>query len=316
MAKPASFEEVVAVSPLNSHSYSANLDGAWVIIAVPHGGIICSLFYEVARIHMRSTHRKAHDGEPRPMAIHMSYLRRTHVGPVIFQVRDMKIGARTSTLHVALTQKNKKNEDIEEVVAYITVTNFSNEEGPTYNFPIQLLPHGNPLPTPNFELLDLKKTDGNWVEYTPHHAHSTAASATKQVEFFVPDTGENRYHTLSSQGLALEWARFKPYGRLANWTETSVCSLIDHFPAIIGGWLETDAFWFPTVLMNVVMKKKLPAEGVEWLYLQAQVRKVQNGRFDVDVVILDRQGEIVALSNQVALMLPVSRNLAGRETKL
>lgn len=65
--------------------------------------------------------------------------------------------------------------------------------------------------------------------------------------------------------------------------------------------------------MNVDIKKALPAEGVEWLHLQAQVRKVENGRFDVDIVVLDREGDIVALSTQVALMLPAARNLAGRE---
>ncbi|KAI5305528.1 hypothetical protein KEM56_004151 [Ascosphaera pollenicola] len=316
MAKPASFEEVIAVTPLTSHSYSANLDGEWIIIAVPHGGYVCSLFYNVARTHMLATHPKAHHGDPRPMAIHMSYLRRTFVGPAVFQVRDMKIGARTSTLHVALAQKDKKGEYVEEVVAYITLTNFAKEDGPDHHFPFQMLPHDAPPPIPNFELLSTKKTDGTWIEYIPFRAKDPAPSAAKQVEFFVPATEGGSVNDLSAKGITQEWVRFKPYGKLSGWTEASVCSLIDHFPAILGHWTQTEMHWYPTVLMNVDIKMSLPAEGVEWLQLQAQVRKVQNGRFDVDVVILDREGDIVALSTQVALVLPASRNMAGREVKL
>lgn len=165
---------------------------------------------------MLTTHPKAHGGDPRPMAMHMSFLRRTFIGPAIFQVRDMKIGARTSTLHVALTQKDKKGEYIEEVVAYITITNFTNEDGPSQRFPFQLLPHDAPPPMPNFELLDSKRSDGAWVEFTPFRAKDSAPNASKQVEFFVPGTEKNSLKAFSKKGIAHEWVRFKPYGKLTN----------------------------------------------------------------------------------------------------
>ncbi|KAI5310845.1 hypothetical protein KEM55_007883 [Ascosphaera atra] len=317
MSKATSFEEVVAVTPLSSHTYGANLDQEWVILAVPHGGYVCSVFHEVARKHMQHTHPKAQNGNSKPMAIHLSYLRRTRVGPATFHVRDMKIGLRTSTLHLTLTQKGKKGEDVEEVVAYITMTNFAEEEGPSYDLPVELLPHGNPPKPPNFERLDEEKGDGNWKLVFPFRTGPDFPSATKQVEYFFPEEDKTAADKGPRLGLAQEWVRFKPYGKPSRWTDTSVCSLVDHFPEILNQFLQGEGpSWFPTVLMNVEFKKSLPEEGVEWLFLQAHVRTLKNGRFDIDVMVLDKDGDVVALSSQLALVLNAARNMAGREVKL
>jgi hypothetical protein len=41
---------------------------------------------------------------------------------------------------------------------------------------------------------------------------------------------------------------------------------------------------------------------------------IQNGRFDIEVVILDETGDIVALSHHVALAVSAERNDAKRVT--
>jgi acyl-CoA thioesterase FadM len=73
-------------------------------------------------------------------------------------------------------------------------------------------------------------------------------------------------------------------------------------------------FWYPTVLLNIDFKKSLPAEGVEWLFVRVNTKQIKNGRLDLDIVIMDEGGEIVALSNHVGLALDSSRNLAVRKT--
>lgn len=76
----------------------------------------------------------------------------------------------------------------------------------------------------------------------------------------------------------------------------------------------TVKFWYPTVLLNLDVKKVLPEEGVEWLYVRASMKQIRNGRMDLDIVILDEGGEIVALSHHVALAVDSSRNVAARST--
>jgi hypothetical protein len=54
-------------------------------------------------------------------------------------------------------------------------------------------------------------------------------------------------------------------------------------------------FWYPTVLLNLDIKKSLPEIGVEWLFARVVTKSIKNGRMDLEIVILDEGGEIVAL---------------------
>ena len=82
-------------------------------------------------------------------------------------------------------------------------------------------------------------------------------------------------------------------------------------------------FWYPTVLLNMDIKKELPKEGAEWLFSRVKAKQIRNGRMDIEIVVLDQTGDIVALSNHVALIVPAERNTvrsekgkAHEETKL
>lgn len=72
-------------------------------------------------------------------------------------------------------------------------------------------------------------------------------------------------------------------------------------------------FWYPTVLLNMDMKKALPEEGVEFLFVRTQAKKIRNGRFDLEVTIWDETGDVVVLSHHVCLVLSASRNTATRK---
>jgi hypothetical protein len=71
-------------------------------------------------------------------------------------------------------------------------------------------------------------------------------------------------------------------------------------------------FWFPTLVLNIEIKKLLPPEGVEWLFVRVRSKQVRNGRMDLEAVVLDEEGDIVALSSHVALLLSEERNVRGR----
>ena len=76
--------------------------------------------------------------------------------------------------------------------------------------------------------------------------------------------------------------------------------------------LKSAKHWYPTLLLNLDFKKSLPEEGVEWLFVRVSTKQIKNGRMDLDILILDEVGDIVALSHHVALILGAERNLAQR----
>ena len=135
--------------------------------------------------------------------------------------------------------------------------------------------------------------------------------------------------------------RFRPYGKLARWTDDALGFVIDMFPMVleslddepwkdglegqgqgqdqgsqrdtmIGSNYAGPKYWYPTVVLNVDFKKKLGVEGVEWLYSRVQAKRLRNGRLDLDIVVLDETGDVVALSNHVALVVGAERNLSAR----
>lgn len=76
--------------------------------------------------------------------------------------------------------------------------------------------------------------------------------------------------------------------------------------------LDLSKFWFPTLVLNIEFKKLLPPEGVEWLFVRVRPKQIRNGRMDLEVVVLDEEGDIVALSWHVALIVGGERNSRGR----
>lgn len=70
--------------------------------------------------------------------------------------------------------------------------------------------------------------------------------------------------------------------------------------------------WFPTLVLNLEIKKLLPPAGVEWLFVRVRPKQIRNGRMDLEIVVMDEENEIVALSSHVALLVAGERNLRGR----
>jgi hypothetical protein len=258
--------------------------------------------------------------------MHLSFLRRTEAGPATFRVQDTKLGARTSTLHITLSQRNPDGSLRDEVAGYITVSNFAAEAGPSLSTAYRLNPAmaagGDGTSAVDFGRLLSEGRDGAWAPYEV--PQSSMRRATRHVEFYTPTSKE-----YAGRGFVEQWVRFKPYGIVGKWTDEALGFLIDMFPMVLETFDErpwtkkgeslkpevddgTLKFWYPTVLLNVEFKKKLPPQGVEWLYSRVQSKVLKNGRMDIDIVVLDAQGEAVALSNHVALIVGAERNLGPR----
>ncbi|KAI4222770.1 MAG: hypothetical protein L6R36_005899 [Xanthoria steineri] len=327
----SSFAEVQA---LDSHTYQGKFPDEWSIGNVPHGGFVTSCFLSAAALHFATTH--AARNQPHTITLHLSFLRRTSIGPARFTVRDVKLGRRTSTLHVALTQPDNDDDDDPEpsVLGYLTQSNLGTEQG--ISLPTGWSLHPPPLLLLHSSTAALKADrDPNW---TRARRLSTFRKAAARTEFYLPRQGQ------LAPAMADEWIRLADGGRF---TQTALGFVVDQFPQIVeihpdaaaavassfsssssgdqgadgdgdGGRRsrEEEAMrrtkWYPTVLLNLDVKKALPEEGVEWLFVRVRAKRIQNGRMDLEVVVLDEEGDLVAVSDHVCLIVGAERNTTRR----
>ncbi|KAL8764352.1 MAG: hypothetical protein Q9184_000057 [Pyrenodesmia sp. 2 TL-2023] len=318
-----SFAEATAVEALDPYHYLANFPDDWCIGSVPHGGYVTSCFLSATALHFSTTH--AARNQPHTITLHLTFLRRTAVGPAQFSIRDIKIGRRTSTVHVSLTQGSDAATAEPSVVGYLTQSNLNTEEG--LSLPTHWSLH--PAPSPLLSTQSLHSGDNkNWALAPP--LHPKFRKAANHIHFYVPRHGQ------LGPAMADECICFSQPGE--KFKQESLGFVVDQFPQIVEIYpgnlpaLATPAMgnvdtiadrrrkketkkpnWYPTVLLNLDVKKALPEEGVEWLFVRVRAKKIENGRMDLEVVVLDEGGELVAVSNHVCLILGAERNMSRSE---
>lgn len=308
------FAEATSIKQLSSHTYEANLRDDWSIGSVPHGGFVTSCFLAVTAKHFGTT--LASQKQPHTICLRLEFLKRTETGPALFTVKDAKIGRQTSVIHVSLCQG--PNNTREEVVGYITNSNMATEEGMTLDTEFSLYPA--PIPVNLSQLREDKDILWGHLKNLPFPKFRRA---TNKIKMHFPRAGQ------TSRNFADEWICFTNGERFTNASLGFVC---DMFPMVAESFrsenpyslspkkLEdkakkseiTAAIWYPTLNLNIEMKKSLPEEGVEWLYVRAAAKQIKNGRMDLDVTVLDESGDIVALSYHTTLALSASRNTSKR----
>ncbi|KAI8957294.1 thioesterase-like superfamily-domain-containing protein [Daldinia sp. FL1419] len=297
------FLEATAVKALDSHTYSANFASEWCVGSVPHGGVVTSVFLRVAATHFRTT--LAAQNQPHTISQHVEFLRRTQEGPATLMVRDIKLGRQTSTIHITLSQEGR-----EEVVGYLTHSNIFTESGLSLETLWSLHPPPPPPPI-DFAALLAGGEDVNW-EVQTNVPFAKFRKVSNRIHTLLPRNGQ------VAPGLIDQWIRFKSGEKFTN---ESLGFVSDKFPSVVDGLWRRErggdrplAFWYPTVVLNLDVKKALPPEGVDWLFLRVQPKCIKNGRMDLEVVIIDETGEVVALSHHVVLVVGAERNTAVRRT--
>ncbi|KAF4342844.1 hypothetical protein FBEOM_3254 [Fusarium beomiforme] len=209
-----------------------------------------------------------------------------------------------------ISDKSKKN-----VVAYLTNNLLEGEQGLSLPTGFELS-----LPPPPVDLTKLAMDkDSNWERL--HMIVMDVAPIMQHVEYYSP---RRKQTPLATWDL---WLRMSNGER---WTTWALAYIVDVAPVlIIEGYRPTDLdapvpkdrfafdkiFWMPTVSMSLDVKKTLPQDGEEWLRIRLSAKVIKNGRYDVEVLVFDKDGDVVALSNHVALILDGERNW-GRQEKL
>jgi hypothetical protein len=248
---------------------------------------------EVARTHFSTTLAK--QDQPHTIALHVEFLRRTQAGPATFKVEDVKLGRQTSILHVSMEQDGRQ-----EVIAYTTNSNIDTEEGMSFDTEYKLSP---PVPAVDFAKLE-QDTDPLWYRMG-EMPFAKFRRASGKVQFYFPRNGR------PGKSVADEWLCFTDG---SNFTNTSIGFVADMFPQIVESLRDQSQgpFWYPTLLLNLDVKKSLPPGGVKWLQIRVEIKKIKNGRMDLEVFVHDTDGDLVALSHHVGFVMDASRNTATR----
>jgi hypothetical protein len=245
------------------------------------------------------------------------FVRRSDIGRALLNVTDVKLGRRTSTVHVTLSQENQQKVKVVKLSAYITVSNIQKEAG--LSLQPTLVPSNITLDfgPPRIDSIAFDNKSSPWQKVIIPHPEFRRAPC--HVDLYRPVVGQQQ--DSQCQSVQDQWARLKwsEGGRLeqGRWSNEAVAFLLDVFPDTLARFeraVNSDPskgnvpVWFPTLAFNIEFKKQLPSSGVEWLYSRVTVKSVSNGRLDIGVVLLDEQNEIVALANQVGLLLSAKSN--------
>lgn len=307
---------------------------------VPNGGYTASCMLAAAKTHLTSR------GQPDTLTAHFEFPNRTTTGAAIITIEDVKLAGQLSTLHLTLWQGGLSQQapwidhavSRRIVLAYTTHTDLRTFTGITLPTGYEVTPAAElPSPSPDFDMLKNKGADGFWEEAKLPKSVSKFVRSLLNWRFYLPREGP------LTPGVLDMWIHPTMSGERIS--SGALAYVVDSFPYNLHTFLaapelrrlllepppqdkEGDArakevrekdkqragLWLPTVVMNLEVKTALPEEGVEWLAVRVTSKQIKDGKFDLDVLVRDADGEIVALSHHVAMILSMERNTRKKKS--
>ncbi|KAL2175879.1 thioesterase-like superfamily-domain-containing protein [Thermothelomyces heterothallicus CBS 202.75] len=321
------FSKATKVERLDSHVYRVELIDSYCIGTVPNGGYVASCLLRAASLHLERR------GQKDVLNAHFQYLNRTETGPALIVIEDVKLGTNLSTLHATLYQQALLPEapwitagsTRKEVAVYLTMTDLRKQRGISLPTAFSLQPPTEADP-PRPDLAALREDrDKHWTRLElPVNDPLSYARCLRNCVYYDPPGGQ------PASLVIYKWIRLASG---ENFTAASLGYVADCWPYVVEAQRPTRSeaeerrrrgestplapdvrLWYPTVVLNLEVKKALPDEGLEWLQLRIHSKQIKDGRFDLEVVVLDEHGDLVALSNHVNLILSSERNTSRRST--
>lgn len=280
----------------------------------------------VASKHMQWTHPKRK--QKHVINLHLEFVRKTQIGTAVFTVKDVKIGSRISNLQLTLSQKDEHSEKmVDEVEGYIMISDISAEDGVSLDTDYKMSPPPLPVSLPDLA----QGKDTNYIR-RGRDPLSHIRRAALHIQLHLPRV-EKRSPD-KPKAMIDQWVHFNPQGKSGKLTNDSLGYVVDIFPQMVEQYIRKDleeamlgqdlsqeradeirkngpqqkVFWYPTLNLNLDVKKALPDEGVEWLFVRIQAYKIYKGRFDLQVTVHDETGDLVATSSHSSLAIDMSRN--------
>ncbi|KAI4193605.1 MAG: hypothetical protein LQ350_008241 [Teloschistes chrysophthalmus] len=284
-----------------------------------HGGLLVCIVINAVQQHFTSTLLARN--HPDTFSIDTFFLRPTEDGGATVVIKDIKPGSSLSIVHFALVQ-----DGVERVVGYASNRNLDLERGVSYPIPSPI----DPKPPPADLAKLANQSDPNWIGFSaPWHPHSFLKAFTLLQYFFPtkPCTPPNisdawirfaradqRFTTEVLGSIADHWRRMiENYVPDSKWNQDIIPKHLAQANADDGRLTPaySTSYGYPTLSMHLEIKKKLPPQGSEWLFMRARSQTIQNGRFDAEVLIMDEHMDLIGLSHQLAF---ITKNIQIADT--
>jgi acyl-CoA thioesterase len=261
------FVDDTRVTPAGPGRWAASLSGRWDI-SVPNGGYVLCVALAAVR---------AEVAQPHPLAVSAHYLATCAHGPACVDVTVLKEGRSLSTASAVLSQGDRPR-----VAVLATYGDLRAASGPT------LVSLEAPSLPPPEECAFIGDRPAGGLDGRPPIA--------ERVEF---RPGPASARALVDRGAP---ARLEGWLRLAGGEPLGpehLPLLADASPPAVFAALQTG--WVPTIELTVHVRA-VPAPG--WLRARIETRVLIGGALEEDCTLWDADGSVVAMSRQLARILP------------
>ena len=168
------------------------------------------------------------------------------------------------------------------------------------------------------QLLD--DSDPQWLSWTYPWSPKSYLKAATHIRWFTPVNGaqqpsivnlwltpvshDDSFTNEMLASIADQWTPvLENYRSDSPFTTERLARATEADDITVGTDPNTPPFKYLTASMSLEVKKVLPPEGVRWLFLRAQTRKIEKGRFDAEMLIFNEKLDLMAISHQVCLIV-------------
>ncbi|KAI1102036.1 thioesterase family protein [Jackrogersella minutella] len=313
----------IALQQIAPSSYTADWHADWTLGSTLFGGSIAAIIHHAAATHAATEPALAARDQPDILSMHVEFLRPCERCQSTVVVNTLKIGAKTSTIQLQLSQNGKL-----KVIALATTTNFDKPIGPTVSTTWALLPPVPPVP--DFDRILAQQPDSHWL---PACLSGEIIPVTSQLLILNPRRG------FPVDGICDGWYGCKGDERM---DATYLAMMTDVIPSMSdtllrnGGLYDAHAFFRKmekgaeehpgvpaeitnsvdeamratlynnTVTLDLEFKRRVP-EGLRWIQTRVSTKMLHEGRMDIDITMCNSEIELICTAHQLILVLEAER---------
>lgn len=277
MTRQAHLARDTAVRPVGFGRFAGTVTDGWLIApgGAANGGYLMT---------MAARAMQAVVPQPDPVTVTAHFLRPAPLGEVLIATEVVRTGRRHSTVQAAVTDPGGTEEYVRLLGAF---GDLASAEGPT-----RVDRHPPDLP-PIEECVDTWEAERRLREQNPERRQPPPMFDRLDLRFPADVAGW-------AIGQPLGRGEMKSYSRLAgdeSMDSFGLLMLADALPPAVFNTGEMRG-WVPTVELTVQIRKR-PAPG--WLRTVFRTEALTRGYLEEDGEIWDEDGDLVALSRQLAL---------------
>ncbi|KAI9654964.1 MAG: hypothetical protein M1821_005717 [Bathelium mastoideum] len=288
------------------------------------GGLVIAQVHHAAKQHFSAVHNEL--DQPDVLNVQIQFFRLLFPSKATVHFKDTHLGKSGSTLHFTVSQNGKD--------CIVGMINLQVTAGVSFRTSWTLMPA--PIPASVVKLS--QDADPNWISYQCPYIPTSFRRIQSYIKFFVP-------YTLQDRSFLDQW--MTPSDSSAMFTNDDIGFVTDisfpildnFFPGNCTGshantvsvalqqkhdrengtvrYIESGSYESQGMVIslatNIEIKKRLPAEGVKWLFMRAQAKEIKHGRQSMEIILLDAEGDLVALSSQILPIITLERQKRDKQ---